>query len=605
MKKGIFGLVLLLSFSFGAHLEAAPRYWEQYLRSIAEKYNRLDLIPRYSARATQRNKTRSVRFSLPRRSSRSVSNPSSKKFLGNSRTPSSPSTRRTTSSRNVHSGRELRASVRPIRSGKNVEKLTTDPIDVFEISFANKNPRTSTRFYDPLYVDEMKFSLIDNSGITENFQDFLLSVEDNDFRFEKDGSVTLKFGNLRLASGDVNSIRVAIRVDDPQNMPHRSGSMRVRLDGATGRTERSGATFSLPLSGTRVSSLIAFDPVPESYGTPTFSGGLDIDIHGKMLTSGQSELVLATGLRANSDDLLIQEITLHDTIGTNGVDVFIDQVQALDVDSGAVLGTTRFINGRARFRFSKRIFVSRSREKRIAFKVFLEDRIPPSFLNTRFRLNIDPADVKVQSYSTGRYLADSNKHFSIENETFTVTDTMLRVSSPGQVDALFIGAGHQLVHRVTLEANGRRDAELARVSFQVSANNVAFPGGISADDFDLVRIVGNQQRPLQTSATLSGSVVRFDLSNPLSVYEGSPVTLGLRIALENKASTNDSDGVVIKNLGDTSLVSGSLSAVRGTNPNFIWSDVSASPHSASSQDWSNGYLLPGIPSQTFSYKRGY
>lgn len=601
MKKQF--LIAALVFSLGVLIfspavEAFPRYWQQYLEQMAIKYNRADLVEKYSGYTSRKPNvasTNRVIFSQPKY-----------------QTPYTPrksvQSRKTVKTSFVNTQTEHRVSmnVRSLEQRTAAKKIDTTPIDIFEISFTNKNVKSSTRHHEALLVDRLNFSLIDNSGaFDEAFKNLMLVVGDQSFRVDADGDVSLKFHNLRLSSGEKKSIRVGIRIDDPSNIPHINGSLRVRLTSATGRTESTEKNFPLLTSGTSVSNLIAFAPVSTPSGTASFAGSGAIQIYGKMLTAGQEAYVLAANFQANYDDLFIDEIILRDVVSGNAVDVFIDEIVAIDLDTGRELASTRFVNGKAKFRFRNRIRVYRNKQKGIAFKVRLDDRIPASNLNTQFRLTLDASGVGAQSASTGRYVADSNKTFSLKNETFVVAESVLTVVSPKkQTRSLIIGAGKQLVYDFTAQSKGRNSTSLSRFSVRVSPNNVSFPVGISADDFELVSLdeSGNILSTIPTTITVTGDAVQFDMSRPMNISRGSLERIGVKMALENNGTVNDSDGIVVSLLGDSSLHTGSLTSVGAAGANFIWSDGSAS---SSSSSWRSGYLVPGIPSNSVSFKRDY
>ncbi len=87
----------------------------------------------------------------------------------------------------------------------------------------------------------------------------------------------------------------------------------------------------------------------------------------------------------------------------------------------------------------------------------------------------------------------------------------------------------------------------------------------------------------------AGSTKTYDLYGTVSGYGATGSTLTISLAADGGVATNGS-------------ADGTSPAVSGT-PNVIWSDRSASGHSVSTFDWTNGYLLKNFTSNALSYSK--
>ncbi len=130
---------------------------------------------------------------------------------------------------------------------------------------------------------------------------------------------------------------------------------------------------------------------------------------------------------------------------------------------------------------------------------------------------------------------------------------------------------------------------------------MSFVGG-GNNDFALYRSHQGHEFSSSDFSTqfLGGNTVRFDAKNEIYIPAHSTQEFALRVALKN-TGTNRYIGVKV--LGDSSLNRGTLSNLKSSGANFIWSDHSGAPHVPGSGDWLSGYLFPGLPTQTLVNKQ--
>lgn len=497
------------------------------------------------------------------------------------------------------------ARITPIRPRESVHTITTNPIEVFTLGVENTTAKTSTRFIESVLLDEATFRLYSNSGIAEDVQNLELEIAGETVSFDTNGRVTVQFHNVRLPRGESLSFPVSIKIKDPNVVSHIPGTLRLRVDRMTARGELSQNVVSVQLRGTPNSYKIVFDPVSTLTGANAFvSGNTYTHISGGMLSAGEEAYVLAANFSASYDDLNIREITLRNTLTGSDIDSFIDRVSARDLSTGKVIATGRFSNGAVKLRFSPSVFVGRNQQASLGFQVQVADPLPQSSLDARFQLDAFPADVIVESKTTGRELPDSNKNFSVDSEPFSLSRGKMTISPVGTQYSFAVGTDTPETVFRFLVHGGPSNAAIGRISFGVYPSGCIFDGGsLDPSDIELVRIHGSQEYPESATITASGNTVMVDFPTEFYVSKNNSVQFGLRVKLDDISGNADADSVAVKILGDSVYASGTLSSVRSTGSNFIWSDTSARMHSVSTTDWVSGYLVSGIPSNTVVVKR--
>lgn len=600
-KLRVFSLALLVISIFApvqnTNASSYIDFWQKYVESMQpakQTYKSYQSRPTYR---TPRESVERVRYSQPRNFN----------ITTTQNTPSLDTYRNDVLT--IGNNSSITTTVKKFRT-KNIYEINAEPIDIMQVSFYHRGNRSRSSFTEPARISKATFEIIDNSGIVEDFENISLLVNDNEFRFDERGEVTVQFQNLRLPVNTREALSIGIKVFDPLNTPSVNGNMRVRLKDISAYGESNYEPVQTRIIGSRVSDTITFDPsIISSTNTSSNSVGnvsTIINLYGKMLSAGQSEYVMALELEANYDDFFLDEMTVTDMVSNGGVDSFIDRLDVINLRTNERLSSTKFINGKAVFNFPQRVIIYRNQALNLGFKVHLKGTLPSSAINNQFRLNVTPADVTLYSANTGNRVPDGNKNFGIRNETFTVAQNGLSIVPNSEtVPDLVVNAGYKtLVHALTVTSYGKKRAAIGRMSFDVYLSGLDFAGGsISSDDFELVLMSGKRHNTIPYTATTNGSMVQFTFETPLEIYRNETTKLGLKVALENTGASSNNDSASVRILGDSSLQVGTLAEVEARGSNFIWSDYSARPHSVNSSDWISGYLIPGIPSNAYKVKR--
>jgi len=499
----------------------------------------------------------------------------------------------------------VQARVTPIRPRQAVHTITSAPLHIFKVGIKNATSKNSQTFVEPLKLSNATFQLFSNSGIAEDVDNLELQIAGKTASFDDDGRVTVQFDHARIARGDSLDFDVFIKIKDPSTVPHIPGTLRLRLDRMTAVGETSQKVVNVQILGTGTSSKIVFDPAPTiTGGSSQASGNTYMHISGRTLAAGEEVFVLGTNLSAYYDDLSLREVTLRNVLTGSDIDSFIDEIQAINLQTGKVIGTGRFSGGEAKFNLFPRPFIGRNQQMRLGFKIIVEDPIPHSSLDGRFKLDIAPEDLFIESVTTGRPLLDSNKHFSIDSREFAIAQGKLNIVSSGQQKSFAVNTTRpETVFRFIVNG-GAQSVSLGRISLDAYLGGLEFSGGtLDASDVQLVRINGSRQDDEPVNITASGNNITLDFPTEFYIYKDDSVEFGLQLQLDNLPGNNDSDLVSMRLLGDSTHSKGTLASVRSAGSNFIWSDTSARMHSITTSDWISGYLVSGLPSNTTVVKR--
>ena len=589
MKKIIFCLICTFFVSTTSQVFAASTTSTQW-KSWIELFRSGELFKTEKQKTQAKNKyfrkTYRNRHSQPRRSEsiitkrRKIMQPVYKNLLLNAST--------------------LKIQATPIKQSRAISSVNKTVIPVFEIGvFAQRN-KNDQLAPETIILKKIKFDIIENSGLVDDFSNFQLDVNGQKVAFEDDGNVTVQMKNARIPQDQSLGLEVNINVIDPEQIPHIPGSMRLRVIGAEAYVEQTDEKARIRILGQRMSEQISWDPVPHATEDSSFVGRVS-QIFGENLSAGSEAFVLAVNFQAHFDDLLIEELIVTDSLSDNSIGNWTRKLQAVDALTGKVLGETRFLRGKARFRLRPAFFIGRGSQGKIAFKIFLNDKIDVTTQTPRFKLDVLPENVAVRGLGSGRLLSNSNKNFSSQAQDFLVTNSAIEIeSSLSQPTPVAITGSAEPVYKFKIKNTGRKEVSLARISMQTNLSGANYIGGISADDFELkLAHEGNEITdiaPFVSSISGSNTVI-FDAIDEFTIERNQEQEFILKIALQK--ITSGTGTLSVSFLGDSTFASGTLSGLRSAGSNFIWSDHSTSLHSVANKDFLSGYRVKGLPGRSF------
>ncbi len=181
------------------------------------------------------------------------------------------------------------------------------------------------------------------------------------------------------------------------------------------------------------------------------------------------------------------------------------------------------------------------------------------------------------------------------------------------------------LYKFKVAADAKGDIDLIKFTFTIATSNPTTGGPITVKDISLVDVTESAEATLNATTTNTqfyadgGGVIEIFTYVPAATWgtatttrtvsAGSSRTFALRATL---AGTGSGASVTTYLMGDsaapTSLNSGMITytlAEADAEDDFIWSDVSSASHDttpvgATISDWTNGYLVSGLPSSNLT-----
>ena len=147
---------------------------------------------------------------------------------------------------------------------------------------------------------------------------------------------------------------------------------------------------------------------------------------------------------------------------------------------------------------------------------------------------------------------------------------------------------------ITADANG--SVAWRKISLAISEAGVTFTNGKIYD-------AANESTPLANVATSTESTTAlvFSATADQEVAAGTTKTYVVKADIAS-AIAGDSISASLVSSATTAVAPNTAAVITAGTTSFVWSDLSVSPHSATSADWMNDYLIKNLPtdSQTLS-----
>ncbi len=499
--------------------------------------------------------------------------------------------------KNTQSTLKLKSTKIPIT--KPINEISDKIIPIFRLGFAHIGAVSRTDFKPAINVNKIAFRLIDNTGVVADPSDFSLVINNQTFDFERDGKVIINFNNFRLANGESKAVDVFVKVTNPDTFPRINGSFRVRIDSASASVESTFESIPVSLSGPSISNFITLYPRSGTSGTPILVSTPD-KIWSRTLAAGEKATVLGLKLGASYDDMILKKITIKNIYG-NSIDSWVNKINLINYNTGQTISSTRFINGKASFNITNRkIQINRNSKIHLGFEIQLNSTLNLN-QNTKFQLSLNSSDIEVWGIGSGREVPSSQKIIDFDSQPFFITQSggsNTGISHSDNQPQLIANEYLNTVYRFEIKNKGSREFSVGRITLNVIPNGLTFTGGGDSDFALYESFNGHETRRSNfTTNYLGGNIVRFDAQNEIYISPHSTREFSLKVSLRNTNSSNKS--IIIKILGDSSLQMGTLSSLKSSNANFIWSDHSGRPHVSGSADWLSGYLFPGLPTSAY------
>lgn len=176
--------------------------------------------------------------------------------------------------------------------------------------------------------------------------------------------------------------------------------------------------------------------------------------------------------------------------------------------------------------------------------------------------------------------------------------TVSRLSTGYTANTVATGVG---LYRFTIAADAAQAIDWREISFTVTTNGAEFT------NFQLYDVTGSATQIGATVTSLASTNLAFCPGTSCTIGEAEQVGAGTSKTYEIRATVTNwggsGDSIAISFADDTSAVANAAAASL-TAQNFIWSDRSATSHSTTTTDWTNGYLVKDMDNDTRSCQFG-
>jgi hypothetical protein len=319
----------------------------------------------------------------------------------------------------------------------------------------------------------------------------------------------------------------------------------------------------------------------------------DTESEAGLVVAGSSNVVLAKyKFSASNEELNLTKVRM--TTGTASA------VSSLSLYDGSTLvGGPVGVNGAGQADFTGLSFViPKDGSKTLTVKGNLND-VGPSGATTASDVKVT-LDYNDNFEVRGTGAGSSTQITSVGSADVDGNSKIIRKSKPTvslvTLPSTTLSAGDKTVLRFTVSADAAGDIALSKVTAEVTLGSSTASLAAASGSTSSIRQVGSDY--LAGSATLSGTTFTAGFSTEVVVAAGTSKTFDVVLTVNGSPAANDS--VVSKLKDDTSAVS--AAAAGSVSGNFVWSDMSAASHSLSTADWTNGYKVKTLPtdSQTLS-----
>ncbi len=157
------------------------------------------------------------------------------------------------------------------------------------------------------------------------------------------------------------------------------------------------------------------------------------------------------------------------------------------------------------------------------------------------------------------------------------------------------GAGTRTIAKFTVAADTNPLAWKKFIFTVLKSADPVITGGQLWDMSSNTEVAGTPTLTTVGATNTSGTIA-FVATNEQQVSVGTPKTYELRITL----SAGDAGDYVATNIAQPSayVAPAAYATVAGTTASFVWSDLSAQSHDATTLDWNNGFLVKNLPTDS-------
>ncbi|MBI2464412.1 hypothetical protein HYV57_05645 [Candidatus Peregrinibacteria bacterium] len=421
------------------------------------------------------------------------------------------------------------------------------------------------------------------------------------------GSVTFSGLTWTLKAGIIEKLEVRVQISTTSPQNNTNDRFSFDLSSVTAQKADDGSSITVtpgsPNGGATPSRVITVT----SAGTLSIANADNVVTDSKIIAGVNGVLVSKFKATATDEDFMITKLNLQainlSQASTNDVEYVYFKYpdkNGITVTSPKVLltgTTTKLAN------FTGLSFYA-PKDKTVEFSVYMDtDTIESgaTLSGDRIRIDFDATDATDEfeaiGQSSGYSIVDNvtssdadvsnNNHVALYKTVPTFATNSTSSGCPTNSTKPVSGTNNIYCFDVTADSNGSVD--LYKVTLQVAGSSIT-PGTLSLYDY-------NDQSTVLATASVSNNMAAFKLSTPDTIGAGGKVTYIVKGSLTiDTNSQNNSISTRVQD--DTSFATNAAAA--SVSGNTVWSDRSASSHSTTTTDWTNGYKLSGLPTDQVS-----
>lgn len=477
---------------------------------------------------------------------------------------------------------------------------------------------------------------VDGDGGVEDCSDAFQSLK----LFMKDGSTLTELDGPRSMT-DLGTGEGEVVFSFNQDVPA-GNSVRLLVRGNVASAAEDG-DYSFSIASGDVSAEDSESNDATVNGTPTSERVITVAGNGTLGnqnvsdTSVRSRILVGTTtlqpvlkLRFSADELeawYVRSLQIFDIGSGNDSDVSKVYLQYADSPSTTYTASANMISSTADFQLpvSHYIYVPANGSTTVTVLVDVGDVTSGGAVAgdlPQFYLDTTGTDFSAVGASSATEITAGTDVTGEQQRVARSAPTVAKVTSGVSTD---LANGEQTLYKWTVKADAADDLSLKQVAFQTTVT-----GATVLDDFKLLRNGVEVSSASSTIDITDGAAADLEPGGASATNDtilvqwrdGSDageeiITAGTTANYELKATVSgavDGNSVSTSLLNDLNGCAGVLTApvatvvVDGCNSNFVWSDLSVSPHDntiagPSSADWLDGYLVEGLSgagSQTLS-----
>ncbi len=225
--------------------------------------------------------------------------------------------------------------------------------------------------------------------------------------------------------------------------------------------------------------------------------------------------------------------------------------------------------------------ISRAEDSGGFLKLYVENTGDIEAISDTNGLEVSSANINSEAGPSGPYIQTHIVRKSYPLITYSNEGISRTITGP---------VTNRKIYEFSISAHPNGDIEWKNLTFKINETS-----GLNSSNYKLY--VKNSSNPVNSGASPSGGKVTITPSSPHQIPAGQTVTYILKADIEiTNFAQSQTLNLELTSEDDTSLVTGTAASLSSSN--FLWSDRSARSHSEATSDWTNGFEVDTLNTET-------